>query len=129
MKQCFLWYDKNMKLEGTLVSHVDDFVYSGTDGWRIRVMDTIMDKFKISEHSKGSFKYIGLNVVQTSTSVYVDQQKYIDGLKEITLSAERMKQKDAQLLPEEKVGTQISQWSTFCGRQHRQGRIYLLMLV
>ena len=99
----FLWYDKNMKLEGTLVSHVDDFVYSGTDGWRIRVMDTIMDKFKISEHSKGSFKYIGLNVVQTSTSVYVDQQKYIDGLKEITLSAERMKQKDAQLLPEEKV--------------------------
>ena len=86
-----------------LVSHVDDFVYSGTDGWQQRVMDSLMEEFKISAHFKGSFKYIGLNVVQGRSSVQVDQQKYVECLKEINLSPERLKQKDDILSLEEKA--------------------------
>ena len=44
----FLWFDENSSLEGVLVSHVDDFLYSGTGGWQQRVMDSLMKEFKIS---------------------------------------------------------------------------------
>ena len=43
-------------------------------------------------------KYISLNVAQTLTSVHVNWYKDVDGLKDINLSSERMKQKDALLL-------------------------------
>ena len=98
----FLWFDDKLMLIGMLISHVDDFVYTGTVDWLHRVMGALMLKFKISAHCKGSFKYIGLNVVQTSWSVQVDQQKYVGNLKEICLAPERIKQKDDELSSDEK---------------------------
>ena len=97
----FLWYEKGSKLEGILVCHVDDFVYTGSKEWLHRTIGSLMELFKISSHFKGSFKYIGLNVVQTNSAVYVDQQKYVDGLKEINLTSDRSKQKDEGLTTEE----------------------------
>lgn len=49
-----------MKLEGILVSHVDDFEYSEIDDNKKKkiimkiIMNTLMDKFKISANSEGS---------------------------------------------------------------------------
>ena len=39
--------------------------------------------FKISKKEKGTFKYIGLNIEQNGSKICVDQQTYIDVLKEI----------------------------------------------
>ena len=49
--------------------HVDDFVYTGSKEWLHRTIGSLMELFKISSHFKGSFKYIGLNVVQTNSAV------------------------------------------------------------
>ena len=49
---------------------------------------------------KGSFRYIGLNVVQTR-KVFVDQNNYISSLKPVELSTERVSQKDEELTIEE----------------------------
>ena len=57
----FLWHEEN-KLIGILVSHVDDFIYGGTDSWHEKVIQTIVKNFKISSMCAGTFKYVGLNV-------------------------------------------------------------------
>ena len=90
----FMWYNESGKLQGILVVHVDDFVYSGTDGWLQTVMDTLLTKFKISSHAEGSFKYLGLNIVQSNSLVQVDQEKYVEALEEVRLSTQQSRQKD-----------------------------------
>ena len=98
----FLWHTKEGYLDGILVSHVDDFVYCGSPKWNQMVIEVIMKKFQISSHERGSFKYVGFNVIQDELSVRVDQQKYVEGLKLIELSPERAKQNDDKLNNEEK---------------------------
>ena len=84
-----------------MVLHVDDFVFCGTKEWEQRVVQTICITFKISAHYQGSFKYIGLNVSQIKDEVIVNQNHYIESLKEIKLSAERRRQKDSPLTSDE----------------------------
>ena len=38
------------KLQGLLVAHVDDIIYSGTGKFKINVIKTITEKFKISRY-------------------------------------------------------------------------------
>ena len=60
----FMWYDAET-LIGHLVAQVDDLTYGGTDRWLNSVIKTVKEKLKISAQSDSSFKYIGLNVVQS----------------------------------------------------------------
>ena len=48
----FMWYDENDVLIGHLVSHVDDFNYTGTDKWQRGDMDAIKGKSNISAESE-----------------------------------------------------------------------------
>ena len=66
----FQWNDKNGSLIGILVLHVDDFVYYGTMNWHENVVEKFISIFKISKSGKGSFKYIGLNIIQTGNEVF-----------------------------------------------------------
>ena len=64
------------------------------------MVEKLLCIFKISKKEKGSFRYIGLNVVQTR-KVFVDQNNYISSLKPAELSTERVSQKDEELTIEE----------------------------
>ena len=99
----FLWHSADGLLEGMLVSHVDDFVYCGTEKWHKDVMDRLYTIFKISNHSQGSFKYTGLNVVQTNSSVVVNQYDYIASLVPIEINSDRASKKEDELTVEEKA--------------------------
>ena len=48
------------------MTHVDDFVYGGTEEWHTRVVDPVTQRFRISAQFAGSFKYVGLNVTHDS---------------------------------------------------------------
>jgi hypothetical protein len=97
----FMWY-KNEEIVGHLVSHVDDFNYTGTDEWQRDVMDVVKGKFNISAESESSFLYLGLNVSQYDDVISIDQRHYIDKLREIPLSSERRKQNDEPITKEER---------------------------
>ena len=97
----YMWYEGS-QLVGHLVSHGDDFVYGGTDQWQEKVIGTIKRKFKISAESEGSFKYLGLNVVQTTEGISLDQSKYIEELKMIELHPDRLKEREEVLTKEER---------------------------
>lgn len=57
----------------------------------------LLSIFNISCLAQGSFKYVGLNVVQNETEVQVDQQNYVQNLKPIFLSADRRMHRDDKL--------------------------------
>ena len=82
--------------------HVDDFVYCGTSEWLSSVIGSLVKTFKISKQEKGSFSYIGLDVVQTNDTVIVDQNSYVDSLKPVKLSTQRKAQKSEVLSSEER---------------------------
>ena len=95
----FMWHDKNTNtLMGMIVSHVDDFVYCGSVVWHKKVIDSLFETFDIRETHCGSFKYIGLNVVQSSDAVVIDQQVYVDELQTIDIDTERAKQRSEERL-------------------------------
>ena len=91
-----------------LVTHVDDFVYCRNLNWHKNVVEKLLSIFEISKKKTGSFRYIGLNVVQTGKEVSVDQNNYISSLKPVELSAERLLQKDEELTIEEKSKSKIN---------------------
>ena len=97
----FIWHQNNT-LIGLVVIHVDDFVYCGTSEWNSNVMGAIQKVFKISARHRGTFKYIGLNIQQTNDGIHIDQQPYVESVKCIPLSADRMKMKDSALTSIEK---------------------------
>lgn len=76
--------------------------YCGTLSWHKNVIEQIVRLFKISKKEKGTFQYIGLNIEQNGNEIYVDQQPYIDGLKEIQIDSAQKKQLNAKLTEEEK---------------------------
>ena len=59
-------------------------------------------QFKIGEECAGSFKYVGLSVVQKEGEVKICQDNYIKEIECIPLSAERSKNPDSELSADEK---------------------------
>ena len=98
----FLWHNDDGVIIGLIVIHVDDFIYAGTAQWNNDVIGSVEKRFKISAQASGTFRYVGLNVVQTTEGIFVDQNAYIQGLKEIKLEPGRLQQKDQVLKEEEK---------------------------
>ena len=90
----FQWNNKDGAFCRILVTHEDDFVYSNTLNWHKNVFEKLLCIFKISKKEKGSLKYFGLNVAQTSKEVFVDQNNYVSSLQLVELSTERVSQKD-----------------------------------
>ena len=62
--------------------------------WHENVVEKFISIFKISKTGKGSFKYIGLNIIQTGNEVFVDQNSYISNLKPIEVSPHQVMQKE-----------------------------------
>ena len=98
----FLWHDNTRQLIGMNVIHVDDFIYCGTAEWETGVMNQIMRTFKISARHHGSFRYVGLNISRGQGGILVDQCAYVDGLKQIEIAADRIKDKESPLTDGEK---------------------------
>ena len=58
-KALFFWH-KN----GTLIVHVDDFLWSGSNKFVSHVIEPLKKIFKISREHESAFQCIGLNVKQ-----------------------------------------------------------------
>ena len=99
----FMWYDQHRGLEGVMVTHVDDFVFTGTVDWYEKVVCKLCSVFKISSQDWGSFKYTGLNVSDVDGCVLVDQFEYVNSLNQIELNPGRASHKGDLLTVHEKA--------------------------
>jgi hypothetical protein len=85
----FMWYNGS-ELEGILMSHVDDFLWAGTDAFIKSVITPLSTKFKVGKScSSDSFKYVGINISQGANGISIDQNDYICTLSPIDVSRQK----------------------------------------
>ena len=49
---------------GVLATHVDDFIYAGTEVFLTTVIVKLFQTFKVSKACNSSFKYLGITIKQ-----------------------------------------------------------------
>ena len=72
--------DVDRKLEGIILTHVDDLMHGGSMIFQNDVMLAIKSSFTFSEEESERFRYIGMNMIQNSHGIYVNQDHYIQSL-------------------------------------------------
>ena len=99
----FTWYDKSYTLIGVLVIHVDDFAFCGNKYFQEHVIGNLKKTFKVSTHESGSFKYLGIEVLQTTMGVQINQDKYVPSIVPVEVAHGRLVKKSDELNGEEKA--------------------------
>ena len=112
LDQSLFFYYTN-KLEGILISHVDDFMYAGTQDFQVNVINNLKQTFKISKENDENFTYVGIEVQQGKEGIYVSQSEYQSKLQEIEIESSRRADKNSTITKEEdeKLGSVIGQLS------------------
>ena len=87
-------------LSGVVCLHVDDMLWSGTEDFRENVIVHINEKFQIGSTETGTFKYVGVNIINTESFIGVDQEHYIGTLQEVAICTGRSRNDD--LTPDER---------------------------
>ena len=106
LDKCVFKQMENGKLQGIVVTHVDDLLYAGTAKFQKEIIAGIRKKFKISRMNAGIFTYLGWNVHQELETIKIDQRNYGDTIQPIEISSTRIKEVDSILNEEEKKNYQ-----------------------
>ena len=77
----FIWKDKTGNLKGVMCTHVDDFCFGGSKDFEVTVIGKLKEILKVGEIQEKSFSYIGVNVEQRESEIFVDQEKYTESFK------------------------------------------------
>ena len=78
-----VFFFRSSGLEGLMISHVDDFIWAGTNKFVSEVIDRIKTIFSISAEDSTAFRYIGIDIFQDKTGIFANQAKYVEELQEI----------------------------------------------
>jgi hypothetical protein len=57
-------YDEEGKLIGMVLTHVDDFIYNGTEQFAKDLEELLKSKLAVSKVEKGRFRFCGLDIEQ-----------------------------------------------------------------
>lgn len=101
--EALFYYKVDDKLSGIMVLHVDDFLYGGDKRFQEDVIKKFVCVFEVSIENCVNFKYIGLELVQTSDCIQINQDKYIHSLEGINVSKSRAVKRSELLTVEEKI--------------------------
>ena len=102
LDQAVFTYHEGDKLEGIIMSHVDDFFWAGTERFMSTVIDKIRNTFKISSENSILFTYLGLMIQQCDDGIYISQNKYAKEIEEIEINPTRAKELQQPITEEEK---------------------------
>lgn len=73
--------EDNKTIEGMALTHVDDVLHGGGDDFEEDIMTTVKSAFKFGLEEAERFRYVGMNMTQTSDgSILIDQDHYVKGL-------------------------------------------------
>jgi len=73
-------YQVNGTLRGFILTHVDDFLYGGDDLFEDKIIKPLSAKYHTSRLESGTFRYVGINIVQGTDKVVLHQNDYLQGL-------------------------------------------------
>ena len=92
------YYHLDDHLIGILLTYVDDLLWGGDENFNLTVMTELRKQFLISHEEETVFTYVGIQLKQYSDfSISINQSNYIDTLNPITLSDDRLSDKESSL--------------------------------
>ena len=100
-KSVFLYFGNSNKLQGMIVTHVDDLFHCGGTNFKKNIIQPILNKFKISRMKISVFTYLGWSVCQNDEYISVDQNEYSKLIKPTSVSPSRKKSLEDNLTTEE----------------------------
>ena len=71
---------KTNELLGFILSHIDDFLYGGTDKFHKDIIEPIKKKYIIGACYDTLFSFTGWNLEQTQGGITVTKKDYLEGL-------------------------------------------------
>ena len=84
----FFWKENNT-LADTLICHVDDIVYGGTNKFEIEIISKLKQTFKFDTKDVVTFTYIGTELTQHAVFTFsMSQKNYSNSISEISFSKE-----------------------------------------
>lgn len=93
----FFWLDDSYKVMGILASHVDDFIWGGTDTFSKTIIPQLKAVFQVGREEHQSFSYIGIEVHSREDEIQVQQSMYIRNLQAIPVDCTRATEREALL--------------------------------
>ena len=96
----FTLLDDSGSTIGALCIHVDDIFAAGNNRF-YETFNLLQGRFHFGRSVFENFTYCGIEVISKADGIHLSQRKYVEGLEQMQLSAERIEQMDAQLGPEE----------------------------
>lgn len=97
----FYWLDEGKNVTGVLASHVDDFIWGGSQLFSETVIPHLRSKFNVGREAYNSFSYVGVDFVTLDKKVHIHQEAYIQNLQPIHVTPSRAAQSASPLTEEE----------------------------
>lgn len=97
----FYFYKENGVIIGLVALHVDDFLYTGNAKFMKKIIPQLLKDLVIGKTETGEFTYTGLHVKQDKSGITLDQDHYLNSIEIPRLSAQRLKELESSLTPEE----------------------------
>ena len=73
----FFYLKMEDKLEGVIVSHIDDFLHTGSKNFNKQIVKPLKVKFSAGSEEEENFSYVGFQVTQTPSGILLHQLPYI----------------------------------------------------
>ena len=81
--ECFYQkYDEKGNLIGMLLTHVDDFIYNGSEEFEKHVEELFKKELSVSKIEKESFRFCGLDIKQEKGKIVVSMEDYAEAILE-----------------------------------------------
>ena len=81
----FFYLTIDGKLSGLCILHVDDFLLGGNTEFYKLIQRSLIGRFTFGKIEIEKFKFMGLNIQQTTDGILVDQNEYIQSIKPIEI--------------------------------------------
>src|SRR5215469_12814969 len=100
----FIWKNKDSKVEGIMIVHVDDICYEGTEDFRSQVIIKLKKKIEFSREANSEFKYLGIMIKEHHDCITMDQMNYLE--KKLEEVGNKDKRRDKEEILDEEDQTQ-----------------------
>ena len=82
---------KDGKLIGCVLTHVDDFLITGTDSFIKSVTEKVKERLAVSKIEDNSFRFTGLVIKKTKEAIVVSMEDYAQSIEQINKSERQQK--------------------------------------
>ena len=76
----FYYKHDGNSLQGMVLSHIDDFSVSGTKEFNKMFEEKVREEFEVSKTERDSFRFTGLDITKTTSSVELSMSDYIESI-------------------------------------------------